>query len=363
MTQTKRIGYIDALRGLTMILVVFSHIYIPNDTPLNMFLINLRMPMFFFISGFLSFRMVQSWSGKETISRLGSKVRTMIIPAVTVGLIYTAIYRGELYLNFFTHLTHKGYWFTLALFNMLLFYYIARWMHERRAKTTLPQFTRRLHIIALILLMACSDMSILGNVDRIFTMSFTFRYLHFFVFGLVCSCNREWFEGIFDKSIRMGIIVVALFLLSWAVIWGKCNPELVQAYIGVQWFYIIKALLIAIIGYCGIFTIFGFFRRFGDFFSENKFIGKPLQFVGRNTLDVYLLHYFVLLNMPAFLYPYVAGTDNVLIPLVVGVGVAAAIVAVSLLISRILRLSDHVAYYLLGARDVKLGADKNVSKQ
>ena len=66
--------------------------------------------------------------------------------------------------------------------------------------------------------------------------------------------------------------------------------------------------------------------------------------------------------MPAFLYPYVAGTDNVLIPLVVGVGVAAAIVAVSLLISRILRLSDHVAYYILGARDVKLGADKNVSK-
>ena len=49
MAQTNRIGYIDALRGLTMILVVFSHIYIPNDTPLNMFLVNLRMPMFFFI--------------------------------------------------------------------------------------------------------------------------------------------------------------------------------------------------------------------------------------------------------------------------------------------------------------------------
>lgn len=363
MAQTNRIGYIDALRGLTMILVVFSHIYIPNDTPLNMFLVNLRMPMFFFISGFLSFRMTQTWSGRETLSRLGSKVRTMIIPAVSVGLIYTAIYRGELYLNFFTHLTHKGYWFTLALFNMLLFYYIARWAHERRAKTTLPQFTRRLHIIALILLMACSDMSILGNVDKIFTMSFTFRYLHFFVFGLVCSCNREWFEGMFDKSIKMGAMIVTLFLLSWVVIWGKSNPELVQAYIGVQWFYILKAVLIAIIGYCGIFTIFGFFRRYGDFFSENKFIGKPLQFVGRNTLDVYLLHYFVLLGMPTFLYPYVAGTDNLLIPLIVGMVVAVAIVAVSLLISRILRLSDHVAYYILGARDVKLGEDKNTAKQ
>jgi surface polysaccharide O-acyltransferase-like enzyme len=166
----------------------------------------------------------------------------------------------------------------------------------------------------------------------------------------------------FDKSIKMGAMIVTLFLLSWVVIWGKSNPELVQAYIGVQWFYILKAVLIAIIGYCGIFTIFGFFRRYGDFFSENKFIGKPLQFVGRNTLDVYLLHYFVLLGVPTFLYPYVAGTDNLLIPLIVGMVVAVAIVAVSLLISRILRLSDHVAYYILGARDVKLGEDMNTAK-
>jgi hypothetical protein len=42
--------------------------------------------------------------------------------------------------------------------------------------------------------------------------------------------------------------------------------------------------------------------------------------------------------------------------------VAVAIVAVSLLISRILRLSVHVAYYILGARDVKLGEDKNTNK-
>ena len=363
MGQTKRIGYIDALRGLTMILVVFSHIYIPNTTPLNQFLINIRMPLFFFISGFLSFRIVQSWSGNETLSRLRSKVRTMIIPALTVGLIYTAIYRGELYLYFFTHPTHKGYWFTLALFNMLLIYYVARWLQERRNKTTLPQFTRRLHIIALILLMVCSDMSILGDADEILTLSFTFRYLHFFVFGLVCSCNREWFEGIFSKSIKMGVIVLGLFLLSWVVIWGKCNIDIVLTYIDAKTFNIVKAILVAIIGYCGIITIFGFFRHFGEFFSENKFIGKPLQFVGRNTLDVYLIHYFLLLNMPTFLYPYIAGTDNVLISLVVGVSVAAIIVAVSLLISRVLRLSDHVAYYILGARDVKLDAPKDETKQ
>ena len=67
--------------------------------------------------------------------------------------------------------------------------------------------------------------------------------------------------------------------------------------------------------------------------------------------------------MPTFLYPYIAGTDNILVPLVVGMSVSAIVVAISLLISRVLRLSDHMAYYILGARDVKLGVDKNESKQ
>ena len=106
-------------------------------------------------------------------------------------------------------------------------------------------------------------------------------------------------------------------------------------------------------------TVFALFRRYGEFFSENRHIGKPLQFVGRNTLDVYLLHYFVLLGMPAMLRPYIVETDNILVTLVVGMAVAIAAVAVSLLISRVIRLSDHLAYYLLGARDITLNKKSN----
>ena len=60
---TKRLEYIDALRGFTMILVVFAHIinygyHITDakaetmDTFNNLF-IRFRMPLFFFISGFV----------------------------------------------------------------------------------------------------------------------------------------------------------------------------------------------------------------------------------------------------------------------------------------------------------------------
>lgn len=355
----KRIGYIDALRGFTMILVVFEHIYLDNNTIISQFFANFRMPLFFFISGFISFRREQSWSGGETLSRLGSKVRTMIIPALAIGLLFTLVYNQTPITDFFTRPTKMGYWFTFALFNMLVVYYTARWLHARRAHIALETFTKRLYVVGLLALFALSDLSALGYVDTTLTLSMTFRYLHFFAFGALCSCNREWFERTMDNGMRMAVVIAGLFILSWWVISFKDTVAIASNYIDIKYLDIIRTGIKTLIGYCGILTVFGLFRRYGEFFSENRHIGKPLQFVGRNTLDVYLLHYFVLLGMPAMLRPYIVETDNILITLVVGMAVAIAAVAVSLLISRVMRLSDHLAYYLLGARDVTLNRKSN----
>lgn len=350
----KRIGYIDALRGFTMILVVFEHIYLDNNTIISQFFANFRMPLFFFISGFISFRREQSWSGVETLSRLGSKVRTMIIPALAIGLLFTLVYNQTPITDFFTRPTKMGYWFTFALFNMLVIYYTARWLHARRARTSINRFTKRLYIVGLLSLFALSDLSALGHADAALTLSMTAKYLHYFAFGTLCSCNREWFERTLDNGIKMAVIISGLFILSWWVISFKETIVIADNYIDIKYLGIIRTGIKTLIGYCGIITLFGLFRRYGEFFSENRHIGKPLQFVGRNTLDVYLLHYFVLLGMPAMLRPYIVENDNILVTLIVGMAVAIAAVAVSLLISRIIRLSDHLAYYLLGARDVTL---------
>lgn len=355
---SKRIGYIDALRGFTMILVVFSHIYIPNDTPLNQFFINIRMPLFFFISGFISFRREQSWSGADVVSRLGSKVRTMIIPALVVGLVFTLIYPDAPISDFFTRPTKMGYWFTFALFNMLCLYYVARRMHSRRGVAPLEMFAKRFYVVGLVSFFALSDLSGLGYVDTTLTLSMTFKYLHFFAFGALCSCNRGWFERTLDSGARMAVVVVGLFVLSWWIITLKDNIELYTTHVSYKYVVILSSAVRALVGYFGILTVFGLFRRYGAFFSENVYVGKPLQFVGRNTLDVYLLHYFVLLGMPDMLRPYVVDTNNLLMPLVVGLGVAIVVVGVSLLLSRVIRLSDYLAYYLLGARNIDLKRDK-----
>lgn len=66
--QPKRISYLDALRGFTMILVVVSHVakFLDVETlspgSLHYYFNNFRMPLFFFISGFVFYKTGFVWN-------------------------------------------------------------------------------------------------------------------------------------------------------------------------------------------------------------------------------------------------------------------------------------------------------------
>lgn len=75
--KTKRIEYIDALRGFTIILVIYAHVvfssYGENGGSLESFSFNdiflsFRMPLFFFISGFVFLRKIYLKQYKVFIS-------------------------------------------------------------------------------------------------------------------------------------------------------------------------------------------------------------------------------------------------------------------------------------------------------
>ena len=71
-SSTGRIEYIDALRGFTMLLVVFNHIAkysfeVTGIPSFHQYLTQVRMPMFFFISGFVLYKSGVVWDGKHVI--------------------------------------------------------------------------------------------------------------------------------------------------------------------------------------------------------------------------------------------------------------------------------------------------------
>ena len=84
---TKRIEYLDAMRGFTILLVVMWHVsyfglgFDSSDTfNLQQYVfVPLRMPLFFFVSGFLMYKAAFQWNYSNTAQFLKKKVLVQVI--------------------------------------------------------------------------------------------------------------------------------------------------------------------------------------------------------------------------------------------------------------------------------------------
>ncbi len=76
-----RLEWLDSLRGFTMILVVANHVLglglgmSPKVSSSMQFLVMFRMPLFFFVSGFLAYKAGLLWNGKTLGTLLLKKIR------------------------------------------------------------------------------------------------------------------------------------------------------------------------------------------------------------------------------------------------------------------------------------------------
>ena len=99
----------------------------------------------------------------------------------------------------------------------------------------------------------------------------------------------------------------------------------------------------------GLVIIFTFFRNHQDSFSKNTVIGNSLQYIGRRTLDVYLIHFFLLPLNLSFITIFIDHPMPI-IEAAVSLIISLVIVAVSLLIGNVIRLSPRLAHYVFGAK-------------
>lgn len=103
-----------------MILVVFSHVElscmgITTPTYLNEVLMSFRMPLFFFISGYIAYKesLAWDWGIWRTMSR--KKLVVQLVPTLILGLLYTYAYYGTDWQTFVTANGKLGYWFTIEI--------------------------------------------------------------------------------------------------------------------------------------------------------------------------------------------------------------------------------------------------------
>ena len=346
-TQTDRIGYIDALRGLAMILVVYFHIaaygFGSYELGYNDIIERFRMPTFFFISGWLFYKVGRTWDRLTITSMIRKKFMVQIIPTIVFMWLYLVMFNLLDVSSFGSD--KKGYWYTFVLFEYFVLYILAEALLNRQNST---KGEMRVLVVMLILSVGAfyyakyytRYVAELGTwKDFLGFLSFVkIRHIIFFWFGTFVRRHFDQFIHLTDNRF-FSAIMIALFtaITVWPILLSTEGIEYI-------------AYLVA--GLSGTIICFTFFRIHEHHFSHETWYGRGLKLIGRRTLDIYLIHYFVLpynLVQPAVWQQYHHNTLYVPMSLIL----ALWVVVISLLISNILRVSPLLAKYLFGASEQK----------
>lgn len=358
--MSKRIGYIDAMRGFTMILVVYSHVcgFCLGDRNIafNDVLFLFRLPCFFFISGWL----FQGTWGKVTRGTQGT-VGTIIKHKFMVQIVPTLIFLFFLspppaYFHQFGAFK-GGYWFTFALFYFFIIYMLMslpfRHRQGRRSDIVMLLLTLAISMSAYWydinyhrLTLTYSDSPVFQYVTDLlgFLSYIVWRYFLFFFLGTLARKYFPQFLKIASSGKLMAVVVICFLAIS----------QIPQSDIFLREYF--KFSIGGILGMTMIFALFCYLYTLSlsSFSHLTSAIIHPtsafLKFVGTRTLDIYLLHYFFL---PEFLRPHatqlLSTIPSPLLPLVILLA-AIVVVALCLATSYVLRLSPFLGRYLFGAK-------------
>ena len=352
-----RLEWLDALRGFTMILVVAYHVcqqgfMMPVKVSSSMpFLVLFRMPLFFFVSGFLAYKANMTWNLPNLGKLTAKKLRVQIIPTVVFFLFAAAVIRTEP--NFLTavdtmfHSTTKGgYWCTLALLYMFIIYYVFAYIESKlKWKSCVPIII--LFIVSMLFYESC-------YLPRYFWWAWGHRpavheswlhttsllqvmqYFPFFIYGNMVRRYWSQTQRIMDSKWFFPVLVVIVIFCTLDVLkWHSMRMEWANIPTTLS-----KFILLTI--------VFMYFRHYHQYFTRMTWIGRSLQYIGRRTLDIYLIHFLFMPNLPGVGNFFDANRNNFMMDITLSVLIGLVIIGFSIITSNILRISPFLRKYLFG---------------
>ena len=275
-----RLPFIDINKGILILLCVLSHEIDIIDSrqyfvvssiydKIEYLWVSFFMPSFFFVSGFCSSM------NKSFKSTLWQGLKTLILPTITLtflcSLLYNLFTNGLILNELMSSLKRlgtsivllSGNWFIQAMFLCRLIYWIInniseKWLHRIVLSVTLS-------VIGSILSINKVDDFSLGLINTMIITSF-------FCFGQYYK-NK----GINIQTQKISILVFLILYFVFLLLFEK-RPVLVRDAVITYW-NIIPMLLLGVTGSIAFISIC---TQIGS----NKF----LEYFGRNSLVVYILH-------------------------------------------------------------------------
>lgn len=326
--MSKRLEYIDALRGLAILLVVFMHVpqygfgqsgggyYIEMATLL-------AVPLFFFISGLFA----QSSVTPPIISikKIGKRIHSILLPTFLIGGFYVLLNHIPV-LDMLQDKFKAGYWFTITLFEYFVIVDVLRLM-ACKSQRSFNALLIGASIVCYGLSMPTAQ-RMYGDITIAQILGLTqWKYFIFFVLGMFVKHNSEMINS--DKG---GAAIVAAFLIVYA---ANAIGDFQFGGLLYNINLLLKETSIVLMAYYVFYTY-----RYQ--FSSQTRVGRWLSKIGTYTLEIYLIHYFVLPRNLKGVVDIVGLDKNPLLASIVTMVIALIVVCVVLVFVAILQSNSYI---------------------
>lgn len=283
----ERIVYIDVLRGIAMFAVVYSHIllFCLQPYPESIFVSFLRKYMlsgFFFVSGYMTYKQI-NWNISVTLKYIYKKIKTLLIPTVVMGGGYIIVHNIPAYRMLFD-CAKMGYWFTYTLFIMSAIYSILMLMMRKFSKKWIVSFI--LVFFSILMLIISRTPYVNGRVQDLFSLSSLANYFLYFIVGIIAKIYENEFNKYIVGSSSGKLIITAILVLSYVI---HIPSFITNLSIVLFVYFVVKDLV--------------------EKYSTSR-ITSLFSYIGKNTIEIYFLHYFLLFQLPTVISKYLLSLSS-----------------------------------------------------
>lgn len=324
-----------------MVMVVFGHVLMTTfdiggyDSVIGSILLTFRMPLFFFVSGYIAYKAVGRWDVSFFNKNLKKKAFVQIVPAMILFSLYSVCMGGNPLS--FVKTGFGGYWFTFVLFEMFVLYYVLSLVSRYTRKWLLEMGLIGLSAIGLAVLIFFRGE---GQLWTVLCMENLTKYFQFFAFGILCRKYGDTFLS-YMRSDRVRCAIIVTFIGCLLLYFS----DSFKAFSSLGY----KVVHDVVVRYVGLLLVFVVFLNSEKYFETTAKGSRILQYIGRRTLDIYLLHYFFLPNMQ-YLKSWIEPTNMFVVQIAATLAIATLVVGLCLLLSNVIRTSDTLAYWMFGAK-------------
>lgn len=285
----QRLKYIDSFRGIFIISVIMGHIFkwcTPEYEPssLRLFFSQLQMPVFFFIMGLMAHNKKKNWTMKFACHYIIKKATLLLIPAITMFTLYVTTHNVDIR-NAIVDASHTGYWFTFVAFEIFFIYALINILSQKmttkcKSKNIASLIDAGLHLFLGGILFLMFKLSWrLGFAYNPFFQSFSLvplcHYYLYFSIGIFCALYHTQIMTCFENVWYSSILLTSLFVYFLFPISSRI--------------WLVPICLMA---------TYMIFYNMRDYFQKENFLSNGLTTIGSHTLEIYLLHYWLLFPLP-----------------------------------------------------------------